>query len=410
MALDAEMFSWWRNEMKKIVLGKKNAVASTLAPPSAFVRRVPVAAVRDKFQGCMLGGAVGDALGAPVEFMSREEILRQFGKQGITDMVPAYGVLGAITDDTQMMLFTAEGLLRGYVRAYLRGFCNRPGVIAYAYQRWLFTQGQIPETKVSFLDGWLITHKALFSQRAPGLTCLSALKDTEMRGQPARNNSKGCGGVMRVAPVGMMVQAVYPHSLEAPGGALLKAFDLACEAAALTHGHPTGQLASGAFAGLIYLLLDGVTLTEAVQKVLQLLSTREHHAETTNALRKAVRLAQEDGVTHDAIQALGEGWVAEEALAIGLYSALRATDFESGVVLAVNHSGDSDSTGLIAGHLLGAIHGLGAIPPRWLEPLELRDVIEEVADDVATVGQWLLDGDGDATGEADFYCSRYPGA
>lgn len=74
-----------------------------------FERRISPDAIRDRYQGCLLGGAVGDALGAPLEFMRRSEILQAFGPKGITDLVPAYGKLGAITDDTQMTLFTAEG-------------------------------------------------------------------------------------------------------------------------------------------------------------------------------------------------------------------------------------------------------------------------------------------------------------
>jgi len=74
--------------------------------------------------------------------------------------------------------------------------------------------------------------------------------------------------------------------------------------------------------------------------------------------------------------------VAEEALAIGLYAALVAESFEHGVLLAVNHSGDSDSTGAIAGNLLGVALGELAIPRTWLARLELRDVVEQVADDL----------------------------
>jgi len=88
--------------------------------------------VRARFLGCLLGGAVGDALGAPVEFMSIEEIRVKFGRPGIRDFVPAYGRLGAITDDTQMTLFTAEGLIRGWIRGQTKGITSYPGVIAHA--------------------------------------------------------------------------------------------------------------------------------------------------------------------------------------------------------------------------------------------------------------------------------------
>lgn len=364
-------------------------------------RHIPEPATRDHFHGCLLGGAVGDALGAPVEFMSRDKIMTQFGDLGICDMVPAYGRIGAITDDTQMALFTAEGLLRAWVRQSLRGICHPPSVIADAYLRWLHTQGIDHPRHRHCLNGWLIQQKELFAQRAPGNTCLSALQAMKSAWGRASNNSKGCGGVTRIAPVGMMMAGLTL------GDPLRKSFSLAGEVAAITHGHPTGQLAAGAFAAIIHQLLVGISLVESIDVALLLLQEMPGHAETSGAIRQAIKFAAESPNSTDALKAIGNGWVADEALAIGLYCVLCATDFEAGAILAVNHDGDSDSTGLIAGHLLGAIHGVSGIPRRWLEPLELRTVLEDVADDLATASHWKLDDDAGEEGE--YYFDRYPG-
>ena len=94
----------------------------------------------ERIKGCLLGGAVGDALGAPVEFLEWSAIEAKFGPQGIVDFAPAFGTTGAITDDTQMMLFTAEGLLRAYVCGSSRGTCHVPSIIHHALLRWLITQ------------------------------------------------------------------------------------------------------------------------------------------------------------------------------------------------------------------------------------------------------------------------------
>ena len=200
--------------------------------------------IQDLFEGCLLGGAVGDALGAAIEFMSLPEIRSRFGKEGIKTYAEAYGRNGAITDDTQMTLFIAEGLLRAYCREYYKGICHPPSVVHHAYVRWLNTQGE--HSKSGFegsRDGWLIQIPELHSRRAPGNSCLSALRAPEM-GTIERpiNNSKGCGGVMRIAPVGMMWDD--PQTV----------FDRACEIAAITHGHPTGYIAAGCLAAIIFFI------------------------------------------------------------------------------------------------------------------------------------------------------------
>ena len=92
---------------------------------------------------------------------------------------------------------------------------------------------------------------------------------------------------------------------------------------------------------------------------------------------------------------------------MGLYGALSARDFEDGIILAVNHSGDSDSTGSISGNLLGAAAGVAAIPERWLSNLELRTTIEALADDLAAFPEWRLAGESDREERA-FYTNRYP--
>lgn len=347
------------------------------------------------FRGCLLGGAVGDALGAPIEFMSLDAIRAKFGPAGLSDYAPAYGRLGAITDDTQMTLFTAEGMLRAWVRMSSRGICSWPGVIGNAYERWHYTQE--PDRFVDYRpDGWLIGHHELHALRAPGRTCIDALRSYRL-GAEATNDSKGCGGVMRVAPIGLF--GSHSESLK-------PTFDLACKAAALTHGHPTGQLASGALAGLVYHLANGSSLPEAIDIVLSLLRAYDDACETIGAIELAVTVASS---AHRNIEQLGQGWVAEEALAMGLYAALVAQDVRDGLLLAVNHSGDSDSTGSIAGQLMGAMHGEEAIPAEWLEPLELREVIITLADDL--VASWDWDGDPMAPPNAahEAAMSRYPG-
>lgn len=369
--------------------------------PDSSIRHTPKdPLVRERFRGCLLGGAVGDALGGPVEFMPRSEIVERFGEQGIRDYVPAYGRLGAITDDTQMTLFTAEGMLRGWVRSCRKGFyACLATTTAHAYLRWLVTQGYLTQSDWP-TPGWLITHKELFSQRAPGGTCISALRSFRRGNLRAANDSKGCGGVMRVAPVGLFMAQWDEANLEFT-------FKTAADIAAITHGHPTGYLAAGTFAVLIEFLARGRTFAEALAAAKDQLRRRDHNEETMQAVELAEELSRSEPGFPAAIKKLGEGWLAEEALAISVYCALCARNFEEGVALAVNHDGDSDSTGAIAGNMLGCLHGVSRIPDRWLAPLELRDLIVEIADDLAACREWNFREDWDSP-EAKFYLERYP--
>ena len=363
------------------------AEPETPAPPAWRSKRQQRRTVQGRFLGCLLGGAVGDALGAPVEFMKRTEILRRFGPRGITHYAPAYGGVGTITDDTQMTLFTAEGLVRGWVRGCFKGATSYSGVTAHAYLRWLQTQGERPACDIDFgtdEPGWLFQQRELHSRRAPGNTCLSALRSMSSLGEPARNDSKGCGGVMRVAPVGLFAWRLREH--ESPQ----EAFRLGTELAALTHGHPTGALTGGVLAVLILALTDGASLPEALAASKAILRAEAGHEETLRAIEMAEALAVSGLAHEEAIARLGEGWVAEEALAISLYCALVARNFKQGVILAVNHDGDSDSTGSIVGNLLGTMHGVNAIPAEWLEPLELREVISELAEDLYAFKDWAI--------------------
>jgi ADP-ribosyl-[dinitrogen reductase] hydrolase len=364
--------------------------------------------VRSRFSGCLLGGAVGDALGAPVEFLDLDEIVLAFGEQGIRDYAPAYGKLGAVTDDTQMTLFTAEALLSAHVASAQQG--QEPDFFlaaAAAYARWLMTQenSRLISTG-NAKSSWLLQQKKLFSRRAPGTTCLSALQTSRGKVARAMNDSKGCGGVMRIAPVGMYF--AYSLTGERNAGRLLSnIFATGCDLAAITHGHPSGCLSAGALAVIVSLILVGNSFADAIQAAKEELRKHPSHKETLAAVEKAQSFANSRPRERSALRDLGKGFVAEEALAIGLYCALSAKDFEDGIILAVNHSGDSDSTGTITGNLLGAAAGVEVIPQRWLAQLEMRSTIESIADDLAALPEWRLRGPAN-TEECAFYATRYP--
>lgn len=341
---------------------------------------------KERITGCLIGGAIGDALGYQIEF-----------KRGIKDReVTKYSNdFGIISDDTQMTLFTANGLIWRETRGSLKGIAPSPTDAIYeAYLDWLDTQNY---TNIHGKgNSWIKDIKELNVPRAPGRTCLSALA-SGIKG-PIKNpinNSKGCGGIMRVAPVGL-----YMNNSEEAGR-------FAAEASAITHGHPLGNIPSYVFATMIYFILnDGLDIEEALQKALQQYKDKfnvydkKYYDYFIELVEKAIQLSKENKSDIDAIRELGEGWVAEETFAIAIYSCLKyKNSFEDAVICSVNHDGDSDSTGAVTGNIMGVYLGYDAIPEYYIDHLELKDVIYEVASDLATKVP--------VDGYSDYWISKY---
>ncbi|MBN1857155.1 MAG: ADP-ribosylglycohydrolase family protein [Dehalococcoidia bacterium] len=310
-----------------------------------------------QYEGCLLGLAIGDALGAPVEFLSLEEILDEYGPDGVCGLEPWRDFrAGCFTDDTQMSIATA----RGCVDAYLALRHGEPWRPAHAvYRRYLV---------------WLRSQNIAYMNRAPGATCLWALRSGRMGTIEAPfNTRKGCGGVMRVAPAGL----AFP-----PG----QAFQYGAEFAAITHGHPSGYLSAGVLAEMVALLLEGREMAQCVDASVKALKRWRGHEETLAKVEQARQLATDLVSPREAIPSLGAGWVGEEALAIALYCSLYLQhDWETAVLAAVNHSGDSDSTGSITGAILGTLHGREALPSSWVAQLETVSGIRAVAEDLYLV-------------------------
>ncbi|MBR2310217.1 MAG: ADP-ribosylglycohydrolase family protein [Oscillospiraceae bacterium] len=337
----------------------------------------------DKIRGCLIGGAAGDALGYAVEFLSENYIFSKYGKAGITEYQLHHGKAW-ISDDTQMTMFTANGLLFGTTRGHMRGIMGPyPGYVAVAYREWYKTQVESYEhCNRKFSTCWILNVPELFAARAPGNTCLSAIDDGCCGSiENPVNNSKGCGGVMRVAPIGLYLGDSRLASL---------AIDLmGADVAALTHGHEMGYIPAAMLVHIIRLVShnDEITLKDVVLDSMTAMKMLFPEAKTLpgflKLINKAVTLSAEDVADLDGIHQLGEGWVGDEALAIAIYCALKySSDFDKALIAAVNHNGDSDSTGAITGNILGAYLGLSAIPEKYTKNLELLDVITEIADDL----------------------------
>ncbi len=338
-----------------------------------------------RFRGCLLGGAAGDALGYHVEYLSRQQIEERYGANGILGY-DLTNDIALVSDDTQLTLFTANALLLGKTRRCMRGE-QRPyaGYLAVAYLDWFKTQHHLQADARHRAYCWLYQVPELHHRRSPCATCMNTLENRTFGtlDQPC-NQSKSCGGLMRVAPIGLFFdpKAVPQEKIDRLGA----------EAAAITHGHVLGWLPAAAFVHMIsritYGSVHGEDLPELIRETEAALTEQFGKApvEPLGALmRRALRLADSSVSDLEGIRALGGGWVAAETLAIALFCLLRyRQSFGPCIIAAANHDGDSDSTAAVAGNLLGALLGAEQIPEFYLDSLELRDIIEEIARDLWT--------------------------
>lgn len=363
--------------------------------------------VKDCIRGSLMAGAAGDALGYPVEFMSRNAILARYGDKGITEFKLDSDGNALVSDDTQMTLFTANGMLMGLTRGYMRGIGGDPkDYVDGAYIDWYYTQTVNKKSeRDDFHYTWLRDLPELAHRRAPGITCLNACESL-LAHRDVENDSKGCGGIMRVAPMGL-----FDASFKESGGSgfYYKTVYLAeagAHIARVTHLHPLGYLP----AALMTLLLSRIvplTPDEVKESIIDIINDGldvmmnmygNDYAKYKEYLRtltlKAVNLAHSNISDIQAIMQLGEGWTAEEAWAISLYCVIRHIDnMKEAIIAAVNHDGDSDSTGSITGNIMGAIYGYEAIKRERLfcpygkkfeDTIELHNIILAIADDLYT--------------------------
>lgn len=305
--------------------------------------------------------------------------------------------VAVISDDTQMSLFTANGILIGETNGHLYG--DRRSVSNYvydAYLEWLKTQNWTIDR--DFKNScWLYDIPDIHCRRAPGNTCLSALRSGEMGSvESPINLSKGCGGVMRVAPLALHYKPVSEEEL--------RMLDYeGAQIAAITHGNPLGYIPAAILTHIISIGVygeKGLTLREAVNEawdtVHDLFRDRvdeEYLSAMDILLTKAISLAETPGEDEKHIKAIGDGWTGDEALAIAIYCSLRyPDDFSKAVIAAVNHDGDSDSTGAVTGNILGAWLGYEAIDEKWKRNLEMKGILLTMAEDLC-YGCRMVQGD-----------------
>ena len=305
---------------------------------------------KDHFRGCLLGGATGDARGYSV-------------REGNKDL---------ISDNTQLSIFSVDGMIWADTRAKRRGVYAYTPCLFYSYQKWYYTQTSgLADKDYSFiLGGEVLKYDELFARRGEGVTSLNALESSIKNSygtiENRINNQNRAGCVIRTAPIGLYF-ANDPDM----------AFRIGCESAALTHGHTQAIMSAGYMSTLIAYLAGGKTLAEAADGALGILENSAFSDPLPGDLiRRAISLAKKEKKPRKAIETLGEGWIAPETAAIATYLAFRfGRDFEAAIDAATDFNGNTDSVAPATGNIVGCIAGSLELPPDWILNLELAGLI-----------------------------------
>lgn len=295
----------------------------------------------NRARGMLFGLAVGDALGAPTEFLSLGRIKTLYGSRGIQDLPES----ALFTDDTQMSLAIAEAL----IGAGDQDLETLMAAVKEEFIKWYHD----PDTP----------------SKAPGRTCLTGVENMEKKvhwSQSGIAGSKGCGSAMRAAPIGYF----YQHDPQ-------KLRLVAHSAGICTHGHPTADATCIGAAYLVKLALDGAAPGEMIPELLSF--TEGISNEFDAAIHKVEECLQWED-EEKALEYLGEGWIGEEAVALALYCFLRHPDDYRNVVLrGANTNGDSDSIACIGGSISGSRLGIDAVPAVWVKRIEKSASVDEMA-------------------------------
>ena len=326
-------------------------------PPLADDERERV----DRIRGCLFGAAIGDAVG-------------RLMRQGLpVPDLPAAASL-QVGGATQLALFSAEGMVRMLVRYKAKGIGPAFSVNRHAYDRWLFTQGYPGDAELlrarwgwgveRWPDGWLVHRHELHHRRSTMTTTAQALRHDEMSEvdedrhlRPRPNRSRGAGAVVRAAPGGLLVVPEF-------------AFEMGVRLAGYTHGHPDAFLGAGVLSALVCRILHGERLDEALVTIRADLDGWPG-SERLYPILDAVADDRRDLATPSpALAALVHG--------------LRSVRGDVKPVVAAEKAASAGGTAaaVIAGQVLGVMHGIGAWPDAWRMGVEVGSAIDWMAEAV----------------------------
>jgi hypothetical protein len=328
---------------------------------------------RERIRGVLIGGAVGDAIATAIRSGASVELHGG----------PAPTRTGGAT---LLAVFTAEGTLRMLIRCHARGIGPTFGVVRHALDRWLFTQGALPDrirdewapADGRWPDGWLATEHTLHGRRSDHPTTVRALRDPLPAEEPyvigdepisRPNTSDSAGALVRVAPTAAFIPVGW-------------ALEAGIRSAILTHGGSLGMLLPGVLAHILAALMGGADLDVALADAREGLAAWPHSSRALQVIDRAITGVQDTTGSPGAARALHAAILAARGFA-------RAGGDASGLLATVARA-HRGSAAIVTGQLIGAMCGDGAFPSRWRRSLDVGAVLEEMADAAAFAHRVLV--------------------
>lgn len=335
-------------------------------------------------RGCLLGLAVGDAMGYPIDKKSWQEICEAYGPNGLLGYDLVNGSAD-ITSYTQLAAFVCNGLLLGTTRGHMDKLSR---YTALSLREWAKSQQFRGSGEKTFC--WLAQVPEMRRRHCMDTRILDALS-RETLGTPEKPLFKSTSPCVLTAAIGAGLLYDPERMSYAQVGRL------GAEAVACTHGDPESFLSGAVLAYTIANILQNPKLPlsqqflQAAQSMQEQFEPEFPQATALAALvRKAIVLSKDAELTPLAALTLLGCTTAAECLAGAVYaSVIHPANFDEGMIAAVNHSGRSAAVGALTGAILGTRLGAEALPDFYLESLETAPILEELAQDISQGRQFL---------------------
>lgn len=303
--------------------------------------------MNEKMKSGIVGFAVGDALGVPVEFLRRDSLQKNpiknmmgFGSHSVPE--------GTWSDDTSLMIAAMDSIRElGYI-----DFED----IMFKFTEWV-DYAKYTATDVLF-DIGISTRKAIMNYKygEKAINC----------GTKGRTEN-GNGSLMRILP---FVYYIYSSNLTEEERVML-----INQASSLTHAHEISQLGCLIFSDYIILLLNGIDKVKALDMIKQNNYAKYYSQDAINEYKRILN-GNLESLSINEIKS--SGYVVD-SLEASIWCTLKNNDFEQSVIDAVNLGEDTDTIGAITGAINGVIYGEKSIPKRWLDKLRKRDYLEDLS-------------------------------